>query len=43
LLYQVLLNSGPLADGWEKMLTAVRNRSAVPADIREIAIHERRC
>jgi 4-carboxymuconolactone decarboxylase len=38
LLYQVLLNSAPLADGWEKMLTAVRNRSSVPSDIREMVI-----
>ena len=28
LLYQVLLNSPPLAQGWEQLLTAVRNRSA---------------
>ena len=26
LLYQVLLNSGPIASGWERMLTAVRWR-----------------
>jgi alkylhydroperoxidase family enzyme len=38
LLYQILLNSAPLAEGWEKMLTAVRNRSSVPPDIREIVI-----
>jgi AhpD family alkylhydroperoxidase len=38
LLYQVLLNSAPLAEGWEKMLTAVRNHSSVPADIREMVI-----
>ncbi len=38
LLYQVLLNSAPLAEGWEKMLTAVRNRSTLPADIRELVI-----
>jgi AhpD family alkylhydroperoxidase len=38
LLYQVLLNSAPLAEGWEKMLTAVRNRSSVPPDIREMVI-----
>ena len=38
LLYQILLNSAPLAEGWEKMLTAVRNRSSVPADIREMVI-----
>jgi len=38
LLYQVLLNSAPLAEGWEKMLTAVRNRSSVPPEIREMVI-----
>lgn len=38
LLYQVLLNSAPLAAGWERMLTAVRNRSSLPADLRELAI-----
>jgi AhpD family alkylhydroperoxidase len=38
LLYQVLLNSPPIAEGWEKMLTAVRNRSSVPADLREMVI-----
>ncbi len=38
LLYQVLLNSAPIAAGWEKLLTAVRNRSSVPADLRELAI-----
>ena len=38
LLYQVLLNSAPLVEGWEKMLTAVRNRSSVPPDIREMVI-----
>ena len=38
LLYQVLLNSAPIAQGWEAMLTAVRNRSGVPADLRELAI-----
>ncbi|HPR45406.1 MAG TPA: carboxymuconolactone decarboxylase family protein, partial [Ottowia sp.] len=27
LLYQVLLNSAPIAAGWEQMLTAVRNRT----------------
>ena len=29
-LYQVLLNSAPIAAGWERMLTAVRNQSSVP-------------
>lgn len=38
LLYQVLLNSPSLAEGWEAMLTAVRNRSAVPPDLREMVI-----
>ncbi|MES2413811.1 MAG: carboxymuconolactone decarboxylase family protein [Pseudomonadota bacterium] len=38
LLYQVLLNSPPLAQGWEQLLTAVRNRSSLTADIREMVI-----
>lgn len=38
LLYQVLLNSGPIASGWERMLTAVRNQTGVPADLRELII-----
>jgi len=38
LLYQVLLNSEPIASGWERMLTAVRNRTGVPADLRELII-----
>ncbi len=38
LLYQVLLNSAPIADGWEKMLSAVRNRSSLPAALRELVI-----
>ena len=29
LLYQVLLNSPPLAQGWEQLLTAIRNRSSL--------------
>lgn len=37
-LYQVLLNSAPLANGWEQMLSAVRNQSSVPAHLRELAI-----
>jgi AhpD family alkylhydroperoxidase len=37
-LYQALLNSAPLAEGWEKLLTAIRHRSSVPADLRELAI-----
>jgi AhpD family alkylhydroperoxidase len=38
LLYQVLLNSGPIASGWERLLTAVRNETSVPADLRELII-----
>jgi len=37
-LYQVLLNSAPLAAGWEKLLTAVRKKTSVPADLRELII-----
>lgn len=37
-LYQVLLNSPPLAHGWEQMLSAIRNENSVPADIRELVI-----
>ena len=38
LLYQVLLNSAPLAHGWEKLLTAIRNHSSMPADLREMVM-----
>lgn len=38
LLYEILLNSAPLAEGWEKLLTAVRNRSSLPPDAREMVI-----
>jgi 4-carboxymuconolactone decarboxylase len=37
-LYQVLLNSGPIASGWERLLTAVRNETSIPADLRELMI-----
>jgi 4-carboxymuconolactone decarboxylase len=37
-LYQALLNSPAIADGWEQMLSAVRNRNSLPADIRELVI-----
>jgi alkylhydroperoxidase family enzyme len=37
-LYKVLLNSAPIADGWEQMLSAVRNHSSLAADIREMVI-----
>jgi 4-carboxymuconolactone decarboxylase len=38
LLYQVLLNSAPIASGWERLLTAVRNQTGVPAGLRELVI-----
>jgi len=38
LLYQVLLNSAPIASGWEQLLTAVRSQTLVPADLRELII-----
>jgi 4-carboxymuconolactone decarboxylase len=38
LLYETLLNSAPLAEGWEKLLTAIRNRSSLPPDVRELVI-----
>lgn len=37
-LYQTLLNSAPIASGWERLLTAVRNQTGIPADLRELAI-----
>ena len=37
-LYQALLNSPSIASGWEKMLTAVRNRTLIPANLRELVI-----
>src|SRR5438552_5895452 len=38
LLYRALLNSAPIASGWEQLLTAVRNRTQIPANLRELAI-----
>jgi 4-carboxymuconolactone decarboxylase len=37
-LYQALLNSAPICSGWERMLTAVRKQTSIPADLRELAI-----
>jgi 4-carboxymuconolactone decarboxylase len=37
-LYRVLLNSASLAQGWEALLTAIRNRASLPARPRELAI-----
>lgn len=38
LLYQVLLNSPSITQGWEQMLSAVRNRNSLPASLRELVI-----
>jgi len=38
LLYQVLLNSPPVANGWEQMLSAIRNHNSLPAGLREMII-----
>ncbi len=37
-LYQALLNSPPIAQGWEQMLSAVRNRSSLPDALKELVI-----
>ena len=37
-LYQTLLNSPPIAHGWEQMLSAVRNRSSLADSIKELVI-----
>lgn len=38
LLYQVLLNSPPVAHGWEQMLSSIRNHNSLPAGLREMII-----
>ena len=37
-LYQALLNSAPIAEGWEALLTAVRTTTSLRADLRELVI-----
>lgn len=37
-LYRTLLNSPEIAKGWEALLTAVRNRSSLPASLKELMI-----
>ena len=37
-LYRALLNSAPLAAGWETMLTAVRQKTSLDAALRELVI-----
>ncbi len=38
LLYQVLLNSPPVAHGWEQMLSSIRNHNSLSAGLREMLI-----
>ena len=37
-LYQALLNSPPIARGWEQMLSAVRNKSSLSDGLKELVI-----
>jgi 4-carboxymuconolactone decarboxylase len=37
-LDRMLLHSPPMADGWNSLLDAIRNRSILPGDVRELAI-----
>lgn len=37
-LYRVLLNSPPVADGWERFLTAIRQKTSLPPRLRELVI-----
>ncbi len=37
-LYRVLLNSAPLVEGWEALLTAIRQKTSVPPGLRELVI-----
>jgi len=37
-LYQMLLHSPPLAEGWLAFLTAVRHKLTLPGDLRELVI-----
>jgi len=37
-LYGMLLNSPPIAEGWLNFLTAVRQKSSLAADVRELLI-----
>ncbi|MFL9899990.1 carboxymuconolactone decarboxylase family protein [Paraburkholderia fungorum] len=37
-LYRILLNSAPVVDGWEAMLTAIRQKTSVTPRVRELTI-----
>ena len=38
LLYKVLLNSPTVCDGWEQMMTAIRNKTSLAPRLRELII-----
>jgi AhpD family alkylhydroperoxidase len=37
-LYRVLLNSAPVVEGWEALMTAIRQKTSIPARLRELVI-----
>jgi len=37
-LYQMLLHSGPIAEGWLTYLTAIRQKNSLPGGLRELII-----
>ncbi|MEI2417500.1 carboxymuconolactone decarboxylase family protein [Orrella sp. JC864] len=37
-LYQMLLHSAPVAEGWLNYLTAIRQKNSLPGDLRELVI-----
>jgi AhpD family alkylhydroperoxidase len=37
-IYRVLLNSPPVAEAWEVFFTAIRQKTSIPARLRELAI-----
>ena len=38
-LYQMLLHSPPITDGWLRMMTAVRHETSLPGSLRELVIN----
>ena len=37
-LYRILLNSPPVCDGWERLLTAIRQKTSIKPRLREMVI-----
>src|SRR5689334_3398028 len=37
-LYRILLNSPPVCDGWERLLTAIRQQTSLDPRLRELVI-----